>query len=116
MSYDHEWADDEAGTGAIVAQLKAIAVDPWGLIRRRWAWMMVSMVVGIGATAAIYLTLKPTYAAEASVLISNQQIPEDFVRSTVSGLDSLSNINALAGEILSYNSLSKLVEAHDLYA
>lgn len=116
MSYDHEWADDEAGTGAIVAQLKAIAVDPWGLIRRRWAWMMISMVVGISATAAIYLTLKPTYAAEATVLVSNQQIPEEFVRSTVSGLDSISNINAMAGEILSYNSLSKLIEAHDLYA
>jgi uncharacterized protein involved in exopolysaccharide biosynthesis len=116
VSYDHEWAEDEAGAGAIAAQIRAIVFDPWGLIRRRWVWMMLCFVVGVSATAAIYLTLKPMYAAEATVLVSNQQIPEEFVRSTVSGLDSISNINAMAGEILSYNSLSKLIEAHDLYS
>ncbi|MBW2388637.1 MAG: hypothetical protein JRG89_09375, partial [Deltaproteobacteria bacterium] len=116
MSYDHEWAEDEAGAGAIAAQIRAIVFDPWGLIRRRWVWMMLCFAIGVSATAAIYLTLKPMYAAEATVLVSNQQIPEEFVRSTVSGLDSISNINAMAAEILSYNSLGKLIEAHDLYS
>ncbi len=116
MSFDHEWAEDEAASGAIAAQLKAIALDPWGLVRRRWAWMTISLAIGLSATAAIYLTLKPMYAAEATVLVSSQQIPEEFVRSTVSGLDSLSNINAMAGEILSYNSLNKLIDTHGLYS
>lgn len=116
MSFDHEWAEDEAASGAIAAQLKAIALDPLGLVRRRWTWMTISLAVGLSATAAIYLTLKPMYAAEATVLVSSQQIPEEFVRSTVSGLDSLSNINAMAGEILSYNSLNKLIDTHGLYS
>ncbi len=115
MSWDPDYGDDDRASGAIVAQVKAIALDPWGLVRRRWLWITLSLVLGTVGTAAMYLTLKPMYAAEATVLVSNQQIPEEFVRSTVSGLDSLSNINAMAGEILSYNSLSSLIETHDLY-
>lgn len=78
-------------------------------------WMTTSFFIGILVTAGVYLTLKPMYAAVSTVLVSNQQIPEEFVRSTVSGLDSLSNINAMAGEILSYNNLSRMIEEHDLY-
>ena len=116
MSFSEEWAEDDAGGGAIVAQLKAITLDPLGLIRRRWIWMVISFVIGILATASFYFTLKPMYLAKATVLVSNQQIPEEFVRSTVSGLDSLSNINAMAGEILSHKNLGKLIEKYDLYS
>ncbi|MCH7867367.1 MAG: hypothetical protein IH881_06685 [Myxococcales bacterium] len=116
MSFSEEWAEDEAGGGAIVAQIKAITLDPLGLIRRRWIWMVISFVIGILATASFYFTLKPMYLAKATVLVSNQQIPEEFVRSTVSGLDSLSNINAMAGEILSHKNLGKLIEKYDLYS
>ena len=116
MSFSEEWAEDDAGGGAIVAQIKAITLDPLGLIRRRWIWMVISFVIGILATASFYFTLKPMYLAKATVLVSNQQIPEEFVRSTVSGLDSLSNINAMAGEILSHKNLGKLIEKYDLYS
>ena len=115
MSFDQDWGEDVAGSGALVAQIKAIALDPLGLIRRRWIWMISFFAVGILATASIYLNLKPMFAAQATVLVSNQQIPEEFVRSTVSGLDSLSNINAMAGEILSYKNLGRLIEENDLY-
>lgn len=115
VSWDSDYGEEDRASGAIVAQVKAIALDPWGLVRRRWLWITLSLVLGIAGTAFMYLRLKPMYAAEATVLVSNQQIPEEFVRSTVSGLDSLSNINAMAGEILSYNSLSSLIETHGLY-
>ncbi len=116
MSWDADYgSDDDQASGAIIAQVKAIALDPWGLVRRRWLWISLSLVLGTAGTAGMYLTLKPMYAAEATVLVSNQQIPEEFVRSTVSGLDSLSNINAMAGEILAYKSLSTLIEDHALY-
>jgi uncharacterized protein involved in exopolysaccharide biosynthesis len=116
VSWDADYgSDDDRASDAIMAQVKAIALDPRGLVRRRWLWISLSLVLGISGTAVMYLTLKPMYAAEATVLVSNQQIPEEFVRSTVSGLDSLSNINAMAGEILSYKSLSALIEDHDLY-
>ena len=115
MSWDPDYGDDERASGAIVAQVKAIALDPWSLVRRRWMWITLSLVIGSLGTTAMMLSLTPMYEAETTVLVSNQQIPEEFVRSTVSGMDSLSNINAMAGEILSYNSLSRLIDEYDLY-
>ncbi len=115
MSFEPEWAEESGGGEAIAAQIKAIALDPVALIRRRWLSMAILFALGLTATASLYLTAKPTYAALATVLVSNQQIPEEFVRSTVSGLDSLSNINAMAGEVLSNNNLSRLIGEHHLY-
>lgn len=115
MSFSGEWAEDESARGAVVAQFKALALDPRGMFRRRWLWMVITLILGLSATTWIYTRLEPMYAAHATVLVSTQQIPEEFVRSTVSGLDSISNVNATAGEILSFNNLSKLIEKHNLY-
>jgi len=61
------------------------------------------------ATGVVSYLLKPTYRAHATILITSQQIPEEFVRSTVRE-DTISNINAMIGEVLSRENLSRLVE------
>ena len=48
-------------------------------------------------------------------MVSSQQIPEEFVRSTVSGLDSMAEINSLLGEAFSQKFLLSLVEEYELY-
>jgi polysaccharide biosynthesis transport protein len=116
VSFSNEWAEDATARDAAIAQFKALALDPRSMFRRRWLWMVAMLVIGLAATTWIYMRLQPMYAAQATVLVSVQQIPEEFVRSTVAGLDSISNINATAGEILSYNNLQKLIKKHDLYA
>jgi len=115
VSRDNEWTEDDATRDAIGAQFKSLAMDPRGLFRRRWLLMLVSLLLGISATTWVYLSLEPMFAAHATVLVSTQQIPEEYVRSTVSGLDSLQNINATAGEILSFNALSKMIDEHQLF-
>ena len=47
--------------------------------------------------------------------MSGQQIPEEFVRSTVSGLNSVAEINSLLGEAFSQRFLLELIERYDLY-
>jgi uncharacterized protein involved in exopolysaccharide biosynthesis len=108
--------EDEGGNDALMNQIKGLIVHPFGILRRRWIWMLLTLVLGTGASGFVYVTAKPIYLAKATVLVSSQQIPEDFVRSTVTGLDSLSNINSLVGEVLSQRSLSALIEKHGLYA
>jgi polysaccharide biosynthesis transport protein len=115
VSFSNEWAEDDTARDAVIAQFKALALDPRSMFRRRWIWMVATLVIGLAATAWVYMSLQPMYAAQATVLVSVQQIPEEFVRSTVSGLDSILNINATAGEILSYNNLRNLIKKHDLY-
>jgi uncharacterized protein involved in exopolysaccharide biosynthesis len=112
---EEEWHDEDEGGGALVSQLTSIALDPLGVVRRRWVWMLLGLVLGLLGTGVVYLNLKPLYQAKSTILVSSQQIPEEFVRSTVAGLDSLANVNALMGEVLSQNNLADLVLEHDLY-
>jgi uncharacterized protein involved in exopolysaccharide biosynthesis len=97
------------------AGLPEFLKDPIRAIQRRWPWMLIALLVGLAATAVVSLRLKPRYVANAILLVSSQQIPEEFVRPTVRD-DSLQRINAMVGSILSTSNLSALIEKYDLYA
>jgi uncharacterized protein involved in exopolysaccharide biosynthesis len=60
------------------------------------------------------LKLKPRYRAAATVMIATQEMPEDFVRSTVEQ-DPFERISAMVGEILARPKLTTLIQKHDLY-
>jgi hypothetical protein len=57
---------------------------------------------------------KPEYVATATMLITSQQIPKDFVRSTVEE-DQLANISGMIGEVLSAERLSDLIDHNKLF-
>jgi len=119
MSADQDWKSEwrtagDDGDGAGSSGLPEFLLDPLGVIRRRWLWMALVLLLGIGAAAGVGMSQKLTYVAEGTVLITSQVIPEDFVRSTVRQ-DSLSHINAIVGQVLSRQNLTKLVERFDLY-
>ena len=107
--------NDEAELSPFLYQLLAVAQSPLGVVRRRWIWMLLTLAVGLGGTFALYSSRVPTYEASATVIVSGQQIPEEFVRSTVSGLDSIAEINSLLGEAFSQKFLISLIEQYDLY-
>jgi len=99
--------------GAI--RLPEFLFEPGRAMRRRWPWMLLVLLLGLAATVAITALIKPRYFASAVVLVSAQQIPEEFVRPTVED-DSLQRISAMVGDILSNTRLTELVEKYDLYA
>jgi uncharacterized protein involved in exopolysaccharide biosynthesis len=89
--------------------------DPVGLVRRRWLWMLAGTLGSFVLLAAgVLLLVSPSYLATATVLVNSQDIPEEFVQSTVEE-DSFEQINALVGAILARDRLADLVERHDLY-
>lgn len=89
--------------------------DPIGLVRRRWRWMLAGAVGSfLLLAAAVLLLVRPGFLASATVLVNSQDIPEEFVQSTVEE-DSFEQINALVGAILARDHLAALVERHDLY-
>ena len=94
--------------------LPAFLFDPLGVLRRRWIWLVAATVLGMVATGFMVTRSKPTYVAEASVLLTSQQIPEDFVRSTVRE-DAISNINAMVGKVLSRENLAGLIQEFGLF-
>ena len=94
--------------------LPGFALDPIGVIRRRWPWMLA--VAGVGAAlCAVYLMIwEPSYRARSTILVASQRISEDFVRSTVE-TDQLEKVSAILGEILSRRNLAELVSEYDLF-
>jgi len=88
--------------------------DPVGILRRRWAWILLGLSLGIAGTALLLWTAEPTYEATATILVASQQIPEEFVRTTVLD-DPFTRINAMVGSVLSRRKLVELIEEFDLY-
>jgi succinoglycan biosynthesis transport protein ExoP len=105
-------SEDDGGEGP---QIPAFLLDPVGIVRRRWLWMLGTVILGLMATGVTAALWKPLYTARASVVISSQQIPEEFIRSTV-GEDSISNIAAMIGKVISQENLGRILQQFDLYA
>lgn len=104
---DHDYEDDSS-------ELPAFLMDPQGVVRRRWQYMLTALVVGILATIFVVLSQHAMYSAEATILIKRQRIPESFVRSTVQE-DSFQVLNALLGEVLSRDNLSTMIHKINPY-
>ena len=94
--------------------LPAFLLDPMGVVQRRWLWMLAALGVGLVVTVIAALMWPLQYVAQSTVLFSSQQIPQEFVRSTVRE-DSIANINAMAGKVFAQENLVRLVEEQHLY-
>lgn len=112
--FDPEFKRWEGGDDADESpSLPEFLLDPWGVVRRRWPWLVFVLVAGLAATGVAVKLMPVTYIAEATILITRQQIPEEFVRSTVQD-DSISNISAMVGEALSREKIAKLIRDQGL--
>ncbi len=88
--------------------------DPRGTLLRRWKPMLALFLIGLGATTAFTLTRQPRFAATALLLVTSHQIREDLVRTTVED-DAIQRISAMAGEVLSRDKLTPLIEKYNPY-
>jgi uncharacterized protein involved in exopolysaccharide biosynthesis len=101
--------EDSGGAG-----IPPFLLDPAGIVRRRWLWMLATLILGAVASVAVGATWKHRFAAEAKVIINSQQIPKEFVRSTVAE-SSLAYLNAAVGKVLSRANLDRIIDEVGLY-
>jgi uncharacterized protein involved in exopolysaccharide biosynthesis len=102
--------DDDLESGGLPEWLR----DPFGILRRRWRWMLLALLAGLAAAGAFAATRKPRYEASATLLVTTQQIREDLVRTTLQD-DLLQRIDGMVGKVLSRENLVELIEKHDPY-
>jgi protein tyrosine kinase modulator len=84
------------------------------MVRRHWALALLPFLFLLVAVTSFALFLPSLWTARAVILVDRQQIPEAFVKSTVTS-DVENRLLTLSQEILSSARLMKIIEAHNLY-
>jgi len=98
---------DEARRGSAVDRLLGI----WH--RRRWLGIAIFAVVA-AAVLSLARYLPDLYRATATVLVERRQVPESFVRSSVTG-ELETRLQTINQEVLSRARLEQLITRFDLY-
>jgi len=83
------------------------------LKRRKWQLLVPALILSLIAAAAALL-LPPLYRANATILIEQQEIPSDLVRSTVTGYAD-QRIQVISQRVMTTENLAKIIERHGLY-
>ncbi len=90
------------GTGYTVEDLIEI------LERRRW-WFAIAAAVGLALGIVAWLVLPPRYTSETTILVEPQEVPDSFVKSTVT-LDIEDRLRTLHERVTSYANLNALID------
>ena len=91
----------------LAAQLEAVR-------RRMWP-MLIAFVIVLAAAAAAALFWPPTYRSMGTILIEQQEVPLDFVRSTVTSYAD-ERVQVISQRVMTSSNLLEIIEKHKLYA
>ena len=77
----------------------------------------IALVTGLAVTASILLAflLPPTYQSQATILIEQQEIPQDLVRSTITSFAD-QRVQVISQRVMTSQNLLQIIERYDLYA
>lgn len=79
------------------------------LERRKW-WIAIAAVLGLSLGAVVYVLLPPEYEASTTILVEPQEIPQDFVQSTVT-LSIDQRLRTLRERVTGHDNLNELIDA-----
>ncbi|MDY6831028.1 MAG: GNVR domain-containing protein [Thermodesulfobacteriota bacterium] len=88
--------------------------DYWTIIRRRRYWLLVPTVVVFLASLIIAFSLPPVYRATTTILIEGQQIPSNYVQSTVTEYVE-KRIQTITQRVMSRSKLLEIIDQFNLY-
>src|SRR3974390_2436572 len=83
--------------------------------RRRWLQAALVAAALLGVSLPIAVLWPPTYRSSATILIEEQEIPRDLVRSTVTSYAD-ERIQVIGQQVMSRGTLMELVDKFGLYA
>ncbi len=108
MNNEREPEREEEREGIDVAEYLAI------LRRRRW-YMILPVALIVPIVVFVALTMPATYRSMATILIEQQQIPQDLVRTTVTSFAD-QRVQVISQRIMTTANLSRIIEEYGLYA
>lgn len=88
--------------------------DYLAILRRRRLYLVLPAVVILVLSVAAAFLWPATYRSTATILIEQQQIPQDLVRSTVTSYAG-ERIQIISQRVMTTANLSQIIEKYDLY-
>lgn len=89
--------------------------DHLAMLRRRWRAALVATVAVAATGAGVAVLWPPTYRSTATILIEQQEIPEDLVRSTITSFAD-QRIQIINQRVMTTANLLEIIREHGLYA
>jgi polysaccharide chain length determinant protein (PEP-CTERM system associated) len=83
------------------------------LKRRKWSLILPTVMIALAA-AVTAMILPPVYQSMATILIEEQEVPQDFVMTTVTSYAE-QRIQSINQRIMSFPRLLEIIERFDLY-
>ena len=106
--------DHAAYAAAPVEENSRSLMDVLSILRRR-RWLLLSVFVLLAAvSAAVAFSLPAVYRSTATILIKEQEIPQEFVRSTVTSYAD-ERIQVISQQVLTRATMLELVDRYNLY-
>jgi succinoglycan biosynthesis transport protein ExoP len=83
-------------------------------LRRHRRLLLAILAVGVVLTLLVTVSWPPTYRATATILIEQQEIPQDVVRSTITSFAD-QRIQMISQRVMTSQNLLSIVERYNLY-
>lgn len=87
----------------------------WRILRRRRGSLILPATVVFILASALAFMLPATYRASSTILIEEQEIPRDYVLTTVTGFAE-QRLQAITQRLMSATRLLEIINRHNLYA
>lgn len=84
------------------------------VLRRHWLQIVLVAAVLAMCTTVVALALPKMYRSSATILIQEQEVPPEMVRSTITSYAD-ERIQVISQQVMTRAVLLRLIEAHDLY-
>src|SRR6056297_554483 len=84
------------------------------IVRRRKSTLIVTFTLAVVIAVAVALLWPPTYQSKANILIEQQQIPRDFVRTTVDTY-AAQQVQVINQRVLTVQNISEIIERYNIF-
>lgn len=88
--------------------------DYLNILKRRKKQMQLAALIVLGLSALAALFWPPSYRATATILIEEQEIPQDLVRSTITGFAN-QELQVTSQRVLTLNTIMDIVQKYELW-
>lgn len=89
--------------------------DYFQVLKRRKKQMQLAAMITLSVTILAALFWPPTYRATATILIEEQEIPQELVRSTITGFAN-QEIKVISQRVLTLNTILDIVQKYQLWS